>query len=80
MLVATRRLASFFKIINMSQYKLSVEFKELLEAGVNKDCCDSILENVIICLRLGIMWGVHALQESSTPDRVSVGVGMETRE
>lgn len=69
--MAARRLAAFYKIVNLSRYKLSVEFKELLEAGVNKECCNSILENVITCLRLEIMWGVHALEQSSAPDRVS---------
>ena len=72
MLVATRRLASFYKIISLSRYNLSVELKELLEAGVNRECSDSILENVITCLRLDVMWGVHALQQASAPDRVSV--------
>ena len=71
-IVATRRLASFYKIVDLSSYKLSVELKELLEAGVGGDCCDSILENVITCLRLEIMWGVHALQDTTTPNRVSV--------
>ena len=72
MIVATRRLASFYKIVDLSSHKLSVELKELLEAGVSGDCCESILENIITCLRLEIMWSVHTLQESSTPNRVSV--------
>ena len=72
MIVATRRLASFYKIVNLSNYKLSVELKELLEAGVSGDCCESILENTITCLRLEIMWGVHTLQDTTTPNRVSV--------
>lgn len=76
-IVATRRLASFYKITDLSGYKLSVEFGELLEAGVSNECCEGILENVITCLRLEIMWGVHALQGSSTtPDRVSVHAGV----
>ena len=76
-IVATRRLASFYKIVDLSSYKLSVELKELLEAGVSGDCCESILENVITCLRLEIMWGVHTLQDTTTPNRVSVlGEGM----
>ena len=70
-IVATRRLASFYKIMDLSSHKLSVELKELLEVGVTGDCSESILENVITCLRLEIMWGVHTLQESSTPNRVS---------
>lgn len=74
MVVATRRLASFYKIVSLSSYKLSVELKELLEAGVSGDCCESILENAITCLRLELMWGVHALQDTTTPNRVSVSV------
>ena len=71
-IVATRRLASFYKIVDLSSYKLSVELKELLEAGVSGDCCESILENVITCLRLEIMWGVQMLQDTTTPNRVGV--------
>ena len=72
MIVATRRLASFYKIVDLTTYKLSVELKELIEAGVSGDCCESILENTITCLRLEIMWRVHALQDTTTPNRVSI--------
>ena len=70
-IVATRRLAAFYKIVDLSSYKITTELKELLEAGVSGDCCEGILENVIVCLRLQIMWGVHAVQETTTPNRVS---------
>ena len=74
LIVAVKRLASFYKIVDLSSYKLSVELKELLVAGVSGDSCESLVENVIICLRLEIMWGVRTLQDASTPNRVS-GVG-----
>ena len=77
-LVATRRLAAFYKIVDLSRYKLSVEFKELLEAGVNNSLCEGILENVIVCLRLDVMWAIHALQNPTTFSNLRVHVYVVT--
>ena len=56
--------------MKLSSVQFSVEFNELLSLRADGESPEKILENVIVCLKMEVMWSLYTLEQAATPDRV----------
>lgn len=72
MVITTRRLAVFFKFIDLRRFDISEEMCQLLKDGAKRGYSELVLENAIVCIKHDVCWEIHELEEAGSVERESL--------